>query len=268
MNNELNDQNFLRYQRQIALNDIGESGQLVLLNSHILIIGCGGLGCAASTYLAAAGIGRLVICDSDSVEISNLPRQLAYRESDLGKSKVEALAEQIKAINHACRVRTIGKRMDDQQLAMEVLLADIVLDCSDNFATRLQLNRVCYGQRRTLISGAAIGWKGQFAAYQYSCDSACYQCLVSPAQLPDEATVRCSDAGVVGAVVGTIGCMQAASAIAHITNPLARAKPTELVQFDGKAMSFTTMTIAKDCTCAICSTVINAPQEKELINED
>ncbi len=161
----LNDRLFTRYQRQIALTEIGESGQANLLQAHVLIIGCGGLG---NADLAAAGVGHLVLVDDDVVEESNLQRQIAFRQQHLASLKVDALAEQLKQLNAELRVRTISQRLDEQRLNLEVMLADIVLDCTDNFPSRQLINQACLSQRTPLVSASAIGWKGQFIAFDFS----------------------------------------------------------------------------------------------------
>ncbi|WP_029848391.1 ThiF family adenylyltransferase, partial [Vibrio parahaemolyticus] len=142
----LTDQEFIRYQRQVSLPEIGESGQARLGQSHVLLIGCGGLGSAASLYLAAAGVGKLVVIDDDRVDSSNLQRQVIYREGDIELAKTEAMAQQLRHLNSLIQVRTITKRLDQAQLLLEVMLADVVLDCSDNLPTRQQINQVCYEQ--------------------------------------------------------------------------------------------------------------------------
>jgi sulfur carrier protein ThiS adenylyltransferase len=254
----LSDQSFLRYQRQIALEDIGETGQIHLRKKRALVIGCGGLGCGASLYLAGAGIGSLVLVDPDSVEVSNLHRQVAYRKSDLGVTKVSALSKQLNALNHECHVRTIDKKLDDEQLQLEVMMADVVLDCSDNLQTRHQINRICYQQKTALVSGSAIGWNGQLSIYRYQKEEPCYRCLVPDEELNHH---RCSDMGVLGPVVGTISSLQALQAIQILCLPLAeiskKADPTapsanEFFHFDGKKMLLQSFPFEKDDSCPVC----------------
>ncbi|MFA0123802.1 ThiF family adenylyltransferase, partial [Vibrio sp. 10N.261.48.A2] len=173
----LSDFEFIRYQRQIALPEVGEQGQRNLLNSHVLIIGCGGLGNAAALYLAASGVGKIVLVDDDCVDSSNLQRQVAFRENQLGSPKVEALKQQLSELNGRSQVRTINQRMSESQLELEVMLADLVLDCTDNFESRQQVNQACFSAKTPLISGSAIGWKGQFIVFDYQNQKGCYHCL-------------------------------------------------------------------------------------------
>lgn len=167
----LSDKQFLRYQRQVALPEIAEVGQERLSKSHVLIIGCGGLGSAASLYLASAGVGKLVVVDNDEVDSSNLQRQIIYREQDLQVAKTEATVKQLTELNSMVQVRALNKRLDKAQLQLEVMLADVVLDCTDNMPTRQLINQVCFEQNTPLISAAAIGWQGQFAVFDYQIPS-------------------------------------------------------------------------------------------------
>ncbi len=256
----LSDQDFLRYQRQIALPEMTEQGQANLSAAHVLIIGCGGLGSAAGLYLAAAGVGKLVLVDDDSVESSNLQRQVVYREADLGEDKVTAMAKQLKGINSAIQVRALNKRLDEKQLSLEVMLADVVLDCSDNLPTRQQINRICYQQNTPLISGAAIGWQGQFAVFEHQneCDpqskhdsnKGCYRCLYPLDELKQ--SQKCSESGVIGPVVGTLGNYQALAAIQKLATGQFHFPVSQLHLFDGLALSWRVMNIAKDSKCQVC----------------
>ena len=169
----LSDFEFIRYQRQLALPEVGEQGQRNLLDSHVLVIGCGGLGNAAALYIAASGVGKIVLVDDDCVDSSNLQRQVAFKESQLGSPKVEALKQQLSELNGRSQVRTINKRMTQSQLELEVMLADLVLDCTDNFESRQQVNQACFGSNTPLISGSAIGWKGQFIVFDYQKQKGC-----------------------------------------------------------------------------------------------
>ncbi|RTZ14170.1 HesA/MoeB/ThiF family protein [Vibrio aquaticus] len=250
----LSDQQFLRYQRQISIPEIGETGQLQLSKAHVLIIGCGGLGSAASLYLAAAGVGKLVIVDDDDVDCSNLQRQVIYREGDIGASKTTAVTKQLSQVNHLVQVRAINKRLDKSQLLLEVMLADVVLDCSDNMPTRQLINSACFERSTPLISAAAIGWQGQFAVFDfqaYEGDQPCYRCLFPFDELPRAQS--CSENGIVGPVVGTLGNYQALAAIQKIATGMFHVKPFHLNQFDGMQMQWSTMAIGKDKACQVCS---------------
>ncbi|WNJ96697.1 HesA/MoeB/ThiF family protein [Vibrio ruber] len=264
----LNDQAFLRYQRQIALAEIGEVGQYELNKKHVLMIGCGGLGTAVSLYLAGAGIGSIILVDHDAVEISNLHRQIAYRENDLGTRKVCALADQLRGLNQQCRIRTIDKRLEDEQLQLEVMLADVVIDCSDNFPTRHQINRICYQQKTPLVSASAIGWDGQLSVHRFSNDSPCYRCLVGDTS--DHHSKRCHESGVLGPVVGTMASLQALQVIQELLRNIylsssfttnqshthERLTPhgsmAEFFHFDGRTMQLKSFHYEKDMACPVC----------------
>ncbi|MDA0150096.1 HesA/MoeB/ThiF family protein [Vibrio sp. LaRot3] len=254
----LQDSQFLRYQRQISLPQIGEEGQQRLLGSHVLVIGCGGLGSAACLYLAAAGVGKLVVIDDDSVDLSNMQRQVVYRQSDVGTSKVKAMAEQLTELNRDVSVRTVDKRLESSQLGLEIMLADLVLDCSDNLSTRHLVNQLCYEKQTPLVSAAAIGWQGQFAVFDFAkqdkhqpSDLSCYRCLVPFDELPN--STKCSDSGVVGPVVGTLGNYQALAAIQKLAIGQFQFQTSQLHIFDGLSLKWQTMKIGKDKHCAVCA---------------
>ena len=255
----LTDQQFLRYQRQVALPEIAESGQERLSKSHVLIIGCGGLGSAASLYLASAGVGKLVVVDDDEVDSSNLQRQIIYRERDLQLAKTEATVKQLSELNSMIQVRALHKRLDKAQLQLEVMLADVVLDCTDNMPTRQLINQVCFEQATPLISAAAIGWQGQFAVFDYQANSradgeegkACYRCLYPFDEL--QQTKKCSESGVVGPVVGTLGNYQALAAIQKLATGQFYVETAKLHLFDGLKMQWQTMGISKDQHCQVCA---------------
>lgn len=249
----LTDKDFIRYQRHVSLPEIGEAGQVQLMRSHVLIIGCGGLGSAASLYLAAAGVGKLVVVDDDHVDSSNLQRQVVYRERDIGLAKTEAMAYQLNQLNPSTQVRTIDKRLDKSQLQLEVMLADVVLDCSDNMPTRQLINQVCFQQNTPLISAAAIGWQGQFAVFDYSDEkqnTGCYRCLYPFDEL--QQGMKCSETGVVGPVVGMMGNYQALAAIQKLGAGKFHVECGHLHLFDGLRISWQTMVISKDQECQIC----------------
>lgn len=256
----LTDKQFLRYQRQVALPEIAESGQARLSESHVLIIGCGGLGSAASLYLASAGVGKLVVVDDDEVESSNLQRQVIYRERDLQVTKTQATVRQLTELNSMVQVRALNKRLDKAQLQLEVMLADVVLDCTDNMPTRQLINQVCFEQNTPLISAAAIGWQGQFAVFDYQTPSqdgveskACYRCLYPFDELQQHQ--KCSQSGVVGPVVGTLGNYQALAAIQKLATGTFHVEAATLHLFDGLKMQWQTMGISKDKQCQVCAQV-------------
>lgn len=254
----LSDQLFLRYQRQVCLPDIGIQGQSNLMDSHVLVIGCGGLGSAATLYLAAAGVGRMVLVDDDVLEVSNLQRQIAYRESDLMQKKASALALELGNLNANVAVRILDKRLNDDQLSLEVMLADVVLDCSDNLETRQQINRICYLHKTALISAASIGWKGQFTVFDYAPNTPCYRCLIPFDEMKIE--TKCSEQGVVGPVVGTLGNYQALATIQKLTTGRFLVKSNQLHLFDGQTMQWQIINITRDSECKVCTSAIEVTE--------
>ncbi|CAH0524234.1 HesA/MoeB/ThiF family protein [Vibrio hippocampi] len=247
----LSDQQFTRYLRQVSLPEVGESGQEKLLNQTILVIGCGGLGSAASLYLAGAGIGKIVLADGDKIELSNLPRQLTYTVEDVGKLKVDCLRQRLTALNPEVAIRTVNKPLRDEQLSIEISLADIVLDCTDNLKTRHAINSACVAQRKDLVSGSAIGWSGQVISFPFSnhINSGCYRCLYPFDELPE--TQRCSDSGVMGPVVGMIGLNQSLEAI-KLT--LGIAQENEAIKlFNGLMNSWQALSLAREHQCTVCA---------------
>ncbi|WP_104402969.1 HesA/MoeB/ThiF family protein [Vibrio penaeicida] len=249
----ITDSEFLRYQRQVALPEIGEIGQAKLRDSSILVVGCGGLGCSAIQHLAASGIGHIVIADDDVVEVSNLPRQILYSSEDIGLAKVAAAKNAITKINSGARVRVINKKLKGNRLELECMQADIVLDCTDNFETRQEINRACYKSKTPLVSGAAIGWEGQLATFMYKDSDPCYHCLYPINE--SQPNTRCSESGVVGPVVGIIGTHQALVAIRLVT--LERDLANRLTLFDGLSMQFHQFAISKDNSCSVCNSTFD-----------
>lgn len=245
----LTDSEILRYSRHLLLEDVGESGQKSLKNSKVLIIGMGGLGSPAAMYLAAAGVGRLVLSDFDQLDVSNLQRQIAYQTSDIGVDKVTLMQNRLQAINPESRVRTINKQMSSAQLSMELMMADLVLDCTDNMSSRQMINAACVNAKVPLIVGAAIRLEGQLMLFDHSQpDAACYHCLF-PSN--EEQVLNCSNSGVLGPVVGTIGTMQALEAIKYIVG-LPSGIKNKLKLFDGKTLDWQTFSINKDPNCSVC----------------
>ncbi|MCG9555510.1 HesA/MoeB/ThiF family protein [Vibrio sp. Isolate31] len=258
----LSDFEFVRYQRQIALPEIGEQGQRNLLNGHVLVIGCGGLGNAAALYLAASGVGKIVLVDDDCIDSSNLQRQIAFKESDLGTAKVDALKLKLSERNGRSQVRNINKRMAESQLKLEVMLADVVLDCTDNFTTRQQVNQACFEANTPLISGSAIGWKGQFIVFDYQNQQGCYHCLFPFDHYPQ--ITRCSDSGIIGPVVGTIGNLQALAAIQRISSGEFQVATHQLKLFDGKTMNWQNLMVMQDIECPVCNSPVTNNLEEAL----
>ncbi|MGB1222043.1 MAG: HesA/MoeB/ThiF family protein [Alcanivoracaceae bacterium] len=248
MTESLTDEQLLRYSRQILLPALDIAGQEKLARAGVLVIGCGGLGAPASLYLAGAGVGRLTLVDDDVLETSNLHRQVAYREADVGASKAQALAAQLRALNRDVTVDALVTRAQPGWLDDHVAAADVVLDCSDNFATRNAVNAACVAAGRPLVSGAAIRFEGQLAVFDLRRpDSACYQCLYGDGSDPD---LLCSEAGVVGPVVGMIGAAQALEAIKLLAG---LAVTPQLHLFDGLAFQWRSLSFRRDPACPCCS---------------
>ncbi|UXI01253.1 HesA/MoeB/ThiF family protein [Photobacterium sp. TY1-4] len=250
----LSDQAFIRYNRQIMLPEIGEAGQAQLAQAQVLLVGAGGLGSAAALYLAGAGIGQLVIADDDVVDSSNLQRQVIYREADQGHSKAHAAAEQLRSLNPMIRVRPVEARLAAQQLALEVSLADVVLDCSDNLETRHAVNQACVSAGKPLIAGAAISWQGQLMAFDFRGGSGpCYHCLFPWQADAPQAPQNCSTSGIAGPVVGTIGTLQALEALKLLTGSGTLPFAT-LRLFDGLTSAWQTFNVAREPACPVCGT--------------
>ncbi|MDX1303907.1 HesA/MoeB/ThiF family protein [Photobacterium sp.] len=248
----LSEREFVRYSRQIMLPEIGEQGQQLLARSQILLVGAGGLGSSAALYLAGAGVGNMVIADDDEVDSSNLQRQVIYRDAHQGQSKAKIAAEQILALNPHIRVRAVQARLASQRLAMEVDLADVILDCSDNLPTRYAVNRACFSAGKPLISGAAIRWQGQLMAFDFRHKQGpCYHCLF-PAQsdAPPEPQ-NCSHSGIAGPIVGMMGTMQALETIKCITGA-GQVAFASLQQFDGLTMAWQRFNLTRDKQCPVC----------------
>ncbi|WP_237444389.1 HesA/MoeB/ThiF family protein [Sinobacterium norvegicum] len=245
----MNDQQMLRYSRQIMLDDIDIAGQEKLLAATVLVVGAGGLGCPAALYLASAGIGKLIIADDDHVELSNLQRQIAHGDNDVNKAKVESLADSIAAINPEIEVECFDRRLQGDALYANVAKADIVVDCSDNFQTRFALNAACVSEKKPLISGAAIRMEGQVSVFHGSQnDQPCYRCLYSE---QDGEDLNCSTNGVLAPLVGIIGSIQAFETLKLIVG-FGESLAGRLLIFDGKYLEWRELKISKDPACPIC----------------
>ena len=245
----LTDAEMLRYSRHLLLEDVGEVGQESLQGAKVLIIGMGGLGSPAALYLAAAGVGTIVLSDFDHLDVSNLQRQIAYKSSDICADKVILMKQRLQAINPEIRVRAINKEMSAAQLSMELMIADLVLDCTDNMTSRQMINAACVTGKVPLIVGAAIRLEGQLMFFDHrQADSACYHCLFPSSE---EHVLNCSNSGVLGPVVGTIGTMQALEAIKYIVG-LPSGIKNKLKIFDGKTLDWQTFAINKDPKCSVC----------------
>ncbi|MCK5819244.1 MAG: molybdopterin-synthase adenylyltransferase MoeB [Psychromonas sp.] len=245
----LKDSELIRYSRHLLLDDLGAHGQAKLKKAKVLIIGMGGLGSPASLYLAAAGVGSLTICDFDSLELSNLQRQIAYQSDEIGSAKVTLMQQRLKKLNPEISVRCIANKMEEPQFNLELLLADLVLDCTDNMPTRQLINRVCFNGKVPLIVGAAIRFEGHLSFFDHKDpDAACYHCYAPSSVDPQ---LNCSNSGVLGAVVGVMGSLQALEAIKIIVGIESTVK-NKLKLFDGKTLQWQSFTINKDPNCQVC----------------
>jgi molybdopterin/thiamine biosynthesis adenylyltransferase len=245
----MNDELLLRYSRQILLPQIDIWGQQQLIQAKVLIVGAGGLGCPAAMYLAAAGVGCLTIADPDQVEISNLQRQIAHTTYDLGKPKALSTQETLYALNPNVQVKPLCQRLEGEALTLQVEQADLVLDCSDNFATRFALNRACVTTRTPLVSGAAIRFEGQVAVFDPRReDSPCYNCLYPERE---ELAERCSEAGIIAPLTGIIGSIQALEAIKLLLG-IGQPLTGYLLLVDALTMEWSRLTLPRHPDCPTC----------------
>lgn len=245
---ELSDEESLRYNRQIVLRGFDFDGQEKLKAAKALIVGLGGLGCAAAPYLASAGVGQLTLLDFDTVSLSNLQRQILHRDSAIGQAKVDSARQQLSQINPHIRLDAINQQLDDAQLAELIGQQDVVLDCTDNVATREQLNRLCHASKTSLVSGAAIRMEGQIAVFRWQQDEPCYRCI---SRLFGDAALSCVEAGVMAPLVGVIGSLQAMEAI-RVLSDFGNPVPGKLLMYDAMTLQFREMKVAKDPACEVC----------------
>lgn len=239
---------FSRYSRQVVLREVGVNGQQLLLDSSVLVIGLGGLGSAASLYLAGAGVGRLMLADRDRVDLSNLQRQIAYAQSDVGRPKTEATASRLQAFNREIEIETFEGPLNGDKLATLLRQADVVLDCTDNFPTRFAINAAAVRAGKPLVSGAAIRFEGQLAVFDpRRADSPCYACLFTE---DGEEGERCEEGGILGPVVGTIGTMQALAAIKLLLG--LGDDSGRLHVWNAMSLEWKHWRVPKDPACAVC----------------
>jgi len=247
----MDDPQLIRYSRHILLPEIGIEGQERILAAHALVIGAGGLGSPAALYLAASGIGRLTLCDGDTVDLTNLQRQIVHRNDAVGQPKVESARRTLATVNPEVRVEALGERVEGARLEALVASADVVLDCSDNFATRHAVNRACVRHTRPLVSGAAIRFDGQLAVFDLRDDtSPCYACLFAEDAQSEE--VRCAVMGVFAPLTGIIGTMQAAEALKLVAGA-GRTLAGRLVILDALTMEWRSLALARDPACSACA---------------
>ncbi|HYW56889.1 MAG TPA: HesA/MoeB/ThiF family protein [Polaromonas sp.] len=247
----MNDTQLLRYSRHILLDEMGVEGQDKLLSSHALVIGAGGLGSPVALYLGSAGVGHITVVDDDRVDTTNLQRQIAHTLERVGEFKATSVQQAIAAINPDVQVSPVTARADAALLEKLVATADVVLDCSDNFATRHAINRACVTHAKPLVSGAAIRFDGQIAVYdprQPTC--ACYACVFPPSDSVEE--VACATMGVFAPLVGIIGTMQAAEALKLLCG-MGQPLTGRLLMLDSRSMEWQDVRTRRDPSCTVCS---------------
>lgn len=246
----MNDEQLQRYGRHILLPEIGIEGQQSLLNSTALIIGLGGLGSPAALYLAASGVGKLILCDHDIVDLSNLQRQIAHHHASIGRLKVESARGTILDINPDIECICIPQRIDEIQLDELVSKCDVILDCSDNFSTRYCINRVCLKHRKPLVSGAAILFSGQASVFDFrQPGTPCYNCLFPQDSHSEE--LRCATTGIFAPLTGIIGSIQAAEALKLLTG-IHGGLASQFLSIDAVDMSVRKSKLRKDPDCPVC----------------
>ncbi len=250
MDDFLDDDQLLRYSRQIMLPQVDIAGQAALSEASVLVIGAGGLGNPAVMYLAAAGVGKIVIVDDDSVDVTNLQRQVAFASDQVGQAKVQALADRIKQNNPLVSVELISKRLGENELLELMGLVTVVLDCTDNFDSRFMINRCSWQAGKPLVSAAAIGFEGQLSVYDPGAEnSPCYQCLYGDIQSHE---LSCSENGVLGPVVGVMGVLQALEALKLVTRA-GQPLVGRLQVFDALNHDWRTIKLRKDPSCSVCN---------------
>jgi molybdopterin/thiamine biosynthesis adenylyltransferase len=246
----MNDEQLLRYSRHILLDEIGIEGQQRLLASHALVIGAGGLGSPAALYLATTGVGQITLVDHDTVELTNLQRQIAHGTDRIGQAKVASAAQSMHALNPEVHVTALVLRADAENLDALVAKADVVLDCSDNFATRQAVNAACVRSAKPLVSGAAIGFDGQISVYDTRDGSnPCYACVFPPGAAFEEA--QCATMGVFAPLVGIVGTMQAAEALKLLAG-IGTSLAGRLLMVDARTMEWSEVRVARDSKCPVC----------------
>ncbi|RTR33721.1 HesA/MoeB/ThiF family protein [Shewanella atlantica] len=245
----MNDLDFVRYSRQILLNEVGESGQDSLSSCHVIVIGVGGLGSLVSHQLAAAGVGRLTLVDHDCVELSNLPRQLLFNDSDIGKSKAITARDKLALAYSQCKIVSITDQFGPENGASIVNMADMVIDCTDNFPSRQQVNRFCVDALRPLVTASVAHFQGQIFTVDTKSapESGCYHCL-----FPTDSQVSetCRSVGVLGPMVGVMASMQALMAINHLLG--IGQGSGKLMRFDGVSFKWREASLSRDPQCDVC----------------
>ncbi|MDD2535141.1 MAG: HesA/MoeB/ThiF family protein [Macromonas bipunctata] len=246
----MTDDELLRYSRHILLDELGIEGQECLLAAHAVVVGAGGLGSPVALYLASAGVGHITLIDHDHVDATNLQRQIAHTLARVGQPKAESARVAMHAINPDVRIDALVQRADAALLDALLPRADVVLDCTDNFATRQLLNRACVQHRVPLVSGAAIRWSGQLAVYDSrQSDSPCYACIFAPDDAPEE--TRCATLGVFAPLVGMVGSLQAAEAL-KLLSGMGSPLVGQLLTFDARTLATRQLRLQRDPDCPVC----------------
>lgn len=247
----MRDDQLLRYSRHILLNEWGVDGQERVSQSHALVVGAGGLGSPAALYLASAGVGQITLIDHDVVDVTNLQRQIAHTQDRVGQLKVESLKKAIEQINPEVQVQCIAQRADSVLLNQHVALADVILDCTDNFETRHAINLACVQHNKPLVSGSALRMDGQVAVYDIRQSQApCYACVFPPTQQFEE--TRCATMGVLAPLVGIIGSLQATEAL-KILSGMGASLTGQLILFNAQFMEWQTLQTHRHVQCPVCS---------------
>lgn len=246
----MNDDQLLRYSRHILLPQIGIQGQEILIRSHVLVVGAGGLGSPVALYLAASGVGKLTICDDDKVDLTNLQRQIAHSTVRIGTSKTDSAKRTLADINPEVNVIALNERVDERRLLQLAADADVVVDASDNFPTRYAINRACTIRKKPLVSGAVVRFDGQVTVFDLRhAHSPCYHCLFP--EDGDAQDMRCAVMGVFAPLVGIIGCVQAAETL-KILLDIGETLNSRLLLLDGLSMEWRSIKLNKDPSCKIC----------------
>lgn len=245
---ELSDQEMLRYNRQIILQNFDFDGQEKLKAAKVLLVGVGGLGCAAAQYLAAAGVGQLTLLDFDTVSLSNLQRQILYNEQSIGSAKVDSAKTTLVNINPYIKISTVNKKLAEHELNNLIKRQDVIVDCTDNVTIREQLNRLCLTLKRPLVSGAAIRMEGQLVVLTYQDNTTCYHCL---SRLFGENNLSCIETGVMSPLVGIIGSLQAMETLKLLTN-YGQIISGKVLFYDAMSTEFHTINLMPDPNCEIC----------------
>lgn len=246
----MEDEQLLRYSRQIMLPEWDIAGQEAVLNAQVLIVGLGGLGSPAALYLAAAGVGHLILNDYDTVDLSNLQRQIAHHTGDIGKAKTQSAKNSLYALNPDIKVSCIDAKLDDDALEAQIKAVDLVLDCTDNFTTRHLINRLCVKSQTPLVSGAAIGLDGQVAVFDSRNENnPCYACLYPEG---GDEVLSCAENGVMAPLVGIIGSIQAMEAL-KVLSGMGQPLTQGLLLLDARSMEWRSLSLKKDPACKVCN---------------